>query len=330
MIAILVAVRQELKPILRRADANHVVRQEHLDFHEGTLGGQPVALLALGIGKECARIAAEMTIHCYRPDLVISSGFGGGLQSDMHAGDIVVGTEILELRKDQGTSIMWDSTHKPIHPGRIHGEDTPGLRVHYGKLLTTDEMVLRAENKARIGKATGALSVDMETSAVAAVCAARKTDFLAVRCITDKVERESARRVQRLLRARPVARQADNFQLRPRPARTRRSRPARLSREILRRQARPFPPGRRRAATPSSPCTQRVAKVNSYCQTGCGSAASHFASMSRSAFATGELTSSRSINVSVFTVHAFAISVVSIATFAVRMCNSWHFGQLCN
>lgn len=187
MIAILVAVRQELKPILRRADANHVVRQEHLDFHEGTLGGQPVALLALGIGKECARIAAEMTIHCYRPDLVISAGFGGGLQSDMHAGDIVVGTEILDLHKDQRTTLAWDSTHKPVDPGRIHGEDTPGLRVHYGKLLTADEMVLRAENKARIGKATGALSVDMETSAVAAVCAARDTDFLAIRCITDKV-----------------------------------------------------------------------------------------------------------------------------------------------
>jgi adenosylhomocysteine nucleosidase len=188
MIAILVAVRQELKPILRRADADHVVRQEHLDFHEGTLGGQPVALLALGIGKECARIAAEMTIHCYRPDLIISSGFAGGLQPDMHAGDIIVGTEILDLRKDQRTRLQWDLTHKPVQPARIHGEDTPGLRVHYGKLLTTDEMVLRAENKARIGKATGALAVDMETSAVAAVCAARKTDFLAVRCITDKVD----------------------------------------------------------------------------------------------------------------------------------------------
>ena len=186
MIAILVAVRQELKPILRRADADHVVRQEHLDFHEGTLGGQPVALLALGIGKECARIAAEMTIHCYRPDLVISSGFGGGLQSDIRAGD--VGTEILELRKDQGARITWDTTHKPVHPDRIHGDDTTGIRVHYGKILTTDEMVLRAENKARIGKATGALAVDMETSAVAAVCAARQTDFLAVRCITDNVD----------------------------------------------------------------------------------------------------------------------------------------------
>lgn len=185
MIAILVAVRQELRPILHRADANHVVRQEHLDFHEGTLAGQPVALLALGIGKECARMAAEITIRCYRPDLVISAGFGGGLQPHVQDGDIVVGTDILELRKDQGTEIAWDSTHKPACLARINGNSTPELRVHYGKIITTDEMVLRATNKARIGKATGALAVDMETSAVATVCAAKKTDCLAVRCITD-------------------------------------------------------------------------------------------------------------------------------------------------
>jgi adenosylhomocysteine nucleosidase len=190
MIAILVAVRQELRPILRRADARHVVRQEHLDFHEGTLGGQPVAVLALGIGKECARIAAEITVRCYRPDLIISSGFGGGLQPDIKAGHIVVGTEILDLRQDQGNQIMWDSTHKPVHPSRINGDDTSDLRVHYGKIMTTDEMVLRAANKARIGKASGALTVDMETSAVAAVCAARKIDFLAVRCITDQVHED--------------------------------------------------------------------------------------------------------------------------------------------
>ena len=185
MIAILVAVRQELRPILRLAEADHVVRQEHLDFHEGRLAGQPVALLALGIGKECARIAAEITIRCYRPDLVISAGFGGGLQPYVREGNIVVGSEVLELRKDEGTEITWDLTHKCNLSPRANGEKTSDLRVHYGKIITTDEMVLRAANKARIGRATGALAVDMETSAVAAVCGAKKTDFLAVRCITD-------------------------------------------------------------------------------------------------------------------------------------------------
>jgi adenosylhomocysteine nucleosidase len=184
MIAILVAVRQELTPILRRAKANQVVRQAHLDFHEGTLAGQPVALLALGVGKECARIAAEMTIRCYRPDLIVSAGFGGGLSDTVGSGDIVVGTEIFELAEDYRRQLRWVSAHKPIKPPTF--ESMPaGLHVHHGKILTADEMVLKADAKKRLGAATGALTVDMETSAVATVAAAHDTDFLAVRCISD-------------------------------------------------------------------------------------------------------------------------------------------------
>ena len=184
MIAILVAVRQELRPILRRADADHVVRQAHLDFHEGTLAGQPVALLALGVGKECARIAAEMTIRCYRPDLVISAGFGGGLQPSVRDGDIVIGTEVLDLREDDGYQVRWRSEH-PLPPHEeLRGIDN-GSQIHFGKILTADEMVLRSDTKIRFGRATSALAVDMETSAVAAVTAAHDTHMLAVRCITD-------------------------------------------------------------------------------------------------------------------------------------------------
>ena len=184
MIAILVAVKQELRPILRRARATHVVRQEHLDFYEGTLAGQPVALLALGVGKECARIAAEMTIKCYRPDLIISAGFGGGLQSAVRDGDIVIGTEVLDLCADDGKDARWRSSYRLSRHSELT-ETNGDFRIHRGKMLTADEMVLRAKYKMRLGKATGALTVDMETSAVAAVCAARNTDLLALRCITD-------------------------------------------------------------------------------------------------------------------------------------------------
>ncbi len=185
MIAILVAVKQELHPILHRAAATQVVRQAHLDFHEGTLAGLPVALLALGIGKECARIAAEMTIRCYRPDLVISAGFGGGLSEVVEDGDIVVGTEILDLVADLGGDVQYRSTYQLREWHELPAIDNGPFRVHHGKLITVEEMVLRAANKTRIGQVTGALAVDMETSAVAAVCAAQDTEFLAVRAISD-------------------------------------------------------------------------------------------------------------------------------------------------
>ena len=184
MIAILVAVKQELQPILRRAKAGHIVRQEHLDFYEGTLAGHPVALLALGVGKECARIAAEMTVRCYRPDLIISAGFGGALQDHIGGGDLIIGTDILEMLQDTGHEIRSRAVPSPGRPPLLDVVPDRG-RVHYGKIITTEEMILKAETKQRIGKSTGALAVDMETSAVATVCAAHDTHFLAVRCISD-------------------------------------------------------------------------------------------------------------------------------------------------
>jgi adenosylhomocysteine nucleosidase len=184
MIAILVAVKQELAPILRRARAAHVVRQQHLDFHEGTLAGQPVALLALGVGRECARIAAEMTIRCYRPDLIISAGFGGGLADHVQTGDIVVGIEVLELTEDRGNEVRWRTVATPARVPEINHQINQ-YRIHVGKLITAEEMVLGAASKKRIGQTTGALAVDMETSAVAAVATAYRTEFIALRCITD-------------------------------------------------------------------------------------------------------------------------------------------------
>ena len=184
MIAILVAVNQELNPILRRASANHLVRQAHLDSHEGTLAGQPVAMLALGMGKDCARIAAEMTIKCYRPDIVISAGFGGGLHPSVNDGDIVIGTDSLELSQDTGTQVRWRSVHKLAPHDELVMENR-NCQVHRGPILTTDDIIIRAATKQHLGKATGAVAADMETSAVAAVCAAHGTDMLALRAITD-------------------------------------------------------------------------------------------------------------------------------------------------
>jgi adenosylhomocysteine nucleosidase len=184
MIAILVAVNQELNPILRRASANHTVRQQHLDFYEGTLAGEPVALLALGVGKECARIAAEMTIKSYRPHLVISAGFGGALQPSVNDGDIVIGTEALDLHQDSGARVHWHSRLTLASRENL-AMDNSNCKIHRGKILTTDDIIIRAATKQHLGRATGALAADMETSAVAAVCAAHNTDMLAVRCITD-------------------------------------------------------------------------------------------------------------------------------------------------
>jgi adenosylhomocysteine nucleosidase len=187
MIAILVAVRQELKPILRSLRSARIVRVEHLDFHEGTLAGLPVVLLALGVGNECARIAAETTFRTYRPDLIISTGFGGGLSPNLNTGDIVIGNEVLEVLEEHGDDYFCRSIQANPRLPQIQIEPAR-TSIHQGRIVTTSEMMLKASFKKLLGQRTGALTVDMETSAVAAVAVRHQTPFLAIRCISDTVD----------------------------------------------------------------------------------------------------------------------------------------------
>ena len=93
-------------------------------------------------------------------------------------------SEVLDLSADDGKDVRWRAI--PARSQHLQLDASSGnFRVHFGKILTTDDLILKAARKARIGQATGALAVDMETSAVAAVAAAHSTNFLGVRCITD-------------------------------------------------------------------------------------------------------------------------------------------------
>ena len=65
------------------------------------------------------------------------------------------------------------------------GANLPAKVERRGRLLTTDEVVLKSEGKARLRAEHGADLVDMETSAVAALCLERGVHFLALRVVSD-------------------------------------------------------------------------------------------------------------------------------------------------
>ena len=79
VIGILVAVREELKPILKRMPS---VTQEVAGgfvFHRGMLGGKDVVLLKSGMGAERGRYAAELLIEQFHPETLVIAGFCGWL-----------------------------------------------------------------------------------------------------------------------------------------------------------------------------------------------------------------------------------------------------------
>jgi len=139
---------------------------------EGEHGGKIIAVATGGPGRPAARRAAEVLLIGHRPRWIISAGFAGALNPAFSRNDLVLPDEVIDAQ------------------GVRHSVDQPpalgaGCPHAGGTLLTLDQLVLRSEEKKELRRTFSADLVDMETSAVAAVCDERLVRFLSIRVISD-------------------------------------------------------------------------------------------------------------------------------------------------
>ena len=152
---------------------------------EGEAGGKLVALIIGGPGRTAARRATELLLDGHRPRWVVSAGFAGALDPALKRNDVVLPHEVVDA----------DGGRFPIESGFV--PDDP--EAHAGRLLTVDAVVRTAVEKAELRDRHGADVVDMETSAVAAVCGARSVRFLSVRVVSDEATADLPREVVTLM-----------------------------------------------------------------------------------------------------------------------------------
>ncbi len=123
----------------------------------------PVRVLVAGMGRDAARRAAEGVGDAA---LVISAGFCGALDPALKVGDVIV-----------------CSCASPLN----------------GRLISVPALVATPQDKRDLRVRTAADIVDMEAAAVAAVCAARGTPFLAVKAVSDTADTALSPRLATLL-----------------------------------------------------------------------------------------------------------------------------------
>ncbi len=161
----------------------------------GMLAGRRIAVIVSGPGQPAARRATAALLAGHRPRCVLSAGLAGGLDPALQHGDLLLVDRVGDA---QG---RWLSL-------RLNYEPSGDNPVRAGSLLTVDRVVGRAEEKRSLGRAHGALAVDMETLAVAEACQAAQTPLVAARVICDTADEDLPREVERLLRQRSTAAQA--------------------------------------------------------------------------------------------------------------------------
>ncbi|MDR1512970.1 MAG: 5'-methylthioadenosine/adenosylhomocysteine nucleosidase [Propionibacteriaceae bacterium] len=180
----------------------------------GRLGGREVVVAVSGIGKVAAAVTATLLAGEVEALLVV--GTSGGLGAGVDPGDVVVATALLQhdldarplfgrwVQPDLGESrfaptpaVTWALLAAADEVVAAHpGAPTPGGRPprrQAGLIVSGDAFVNSHEAARRLRQdLPDALACDMESAAVAQVCAMAALPFGVVRTISDRANGQAA------------------------------------------------------------------------------------------------------------------------------------------
>jgi adenosylhomocysteine nucleosidase len=162
--AIIAALEREVAPLLKNA---RTVKKKFsgrtFTFYEQ----HELVIVCSGIGAEPARRAAEAVITLYHPAVLHSVGFAGALVPELHVGDILVPSTVIDARDGSRTEVG------------------SGNRV-----LVTFGSIAGAKQKASLAHAYGAHAIDMEAAVIALAACADGLRFRAIKVISDDFDFE--------------------------------------------------------------------------------------------------------------------------------------------
>jgi adenosylhomocysteine nucleosidase len=166
-VAVLAPMPSELRPVVRRLGLAPVGR-DGVTIYGGAIGEVDVVATRTGIGTRRARETTERMLGRGPVDHVVVVGIAGGMGTS-RVGDVVFPEVVVD--KDSGAE------YRPA--------PLPGVTAR-GRLVTHDDFDMGADELRRL-VAEGFVAVDMETAAVAEVCARAGCPWSAVRVISDIV-----------------------------------------------------------------------------------------------------------------------------------------------
>lgn len=183
VIGVVCALHLEVRPLVDRLSDVQVQHGNGLTYRSGMLEECRVVIVEGGAGRKRARQATHALIDAHAPLWILSVGFSGALTSELAVGDIVVAESLI----DQGGMNLISMT--------LSMSTEPERSLHVGRLCMADHIVRSVREKQELHDRTQALAVDMESHEVARVCRERRTQFMAMRVISDDMHEDLPREV---------------------------------------------------------------------------------------------------------------------------------------
>jgi adenosylhomocysteine nucleosidase len=188
MVLIFVALKAESHPIRVRLSKRESLHVKGLTGDRGRIAGVPVALIRTGMGIRRSRSASRRVMDLLpEVDTVLIAGVAGALRDDLVVGQVVVGDRLLHCADNVFRA------EQVIHPQtQTLGKLTTALvasRMSYaiGPMMTSRlPLLTRADKQRAFAQSGGAISVDMESAAIALEAERRGLPFVCMRTILDR------------------------------------------------------------------------------------------------------------------------------------------------
>lgn len=191
-IAILTATFWEFRAIQRACSSFqgtlHRTRSVSATRVTGTSGSCRVILMQTGIGPIKAAQACRDLCASESVDVLIASGFIGGLQP-ANAGSLVIAHSVESIRPWPNAlpmvkGLCCDPGFTQYAVDLMGTLKLPGLQ---GKVVTAGQVLTSSTEKHRLAEETRAVGIDMESAAIGWIAHEHRCPFVVVRSITDGV-----------------------------------------------------------------------------------------------------------------------------------------------
>lgn len=195
MLGIIGAMEIETSGIVDAMERVENVDVGNYRFVVGFLCGKKIVVSRCGIGKVFSSTAAALMIDGFGVSEIINIGVAGGAKP-LRQGDVVIGERCVQHD--------YDATADGLSPGQVHGFASPyficsvdivnrleevmrslGCAYEKGTIASGDCFVSDKNKSADISKNFGAIVYDMESAAIAQVCAFQCVGFCSMRAISD-------------------------------------------------------------------------------------------------------------------------------------------------
>ncbi len=168
MIAITFALPTESSSLVRRLARRNVRRQGKGKIIAGQLGQNDVEIVHTGVGAKIAETRLHDYLNAQSPAWLISSGFAGAARGNYRVGDLV-------LAQNYSDSDLLEQARRLLRQQNVHA----------AKIFTAPAMVDSLAEREELWQRHEAVAIDMETEAIARVCADRQLRMLSIRVLSD-------------------------------------------------------------------------------------------------------------------------------------------------